>query len=428
MDARGARGGATLTRILRLAAGGDGVGKLEDGRTVFVPRTAPGDLLALTAVRTHARFARGRIGEVLEPGAGRVPPRCAHYLRDACGGCQLQHLDYPAQLAAKQGIVEDALRRIGRLDVAVPALIPASNPWEYRSRITLAVGPGRRFAGFHPLDRPEGVFALERCEIAEPAVRRLWDAVREGLHHLPPDTEHLVLRVDRGGGLHLVVRARGEQAWGGGPRLAAVAKGRGVDVTVWWEPAQGALRVVSGDRELFPATVFEQVHTDLGDRIREDAVQRLGVVADRHAWDLYAGIGETSARLARLGATVESVELDRRAVEYAEGCEVAGVAAGTIRRHVGRVEELVARLAPPAVVIANPPRAGMEGEVAAALIARRPERIVYISCDPATLARDLGRLAGTTGATGGSFTVTQVQSYDLFPQTAHVETVAVLEA
>jgi 23S rRNA (uracil1939-C5)-methyltransferase len=130
-------------------------------------------------------------------------------------------------------------------------------------------------------------------------------------------------------------------------------------------------------------------------------------------WDLYAGIGETSAVLAAAGASVESVESDRRAVAEAER---RGPAA---RRHTGRVEDVLNELRPPELVITNPPRTGMDARVADALERLAPERVVYVSCDPATLARDLGRLPG--------FRVSDVRAFDLFPQTAHVETVVVLE-
>lgn len=407
-----------------------------------MPRTAPGDLVELSGVRTHARFARARAARVVEPGPGRIAPRCRHYLPEACGGCQLQHLDYATQLEAKRVFVADALKRIGGLEVVVLETIPADDPWGYRSRITLTVGPGRRFAGFHRLGEPAAVFPLERCDIAAPPLIALWHGLRQLLHLLPPDASQLVLRQDRAARLHLVIKARGDQAWEKGKRLGAELAAREVQAVVWWQPERGAPRVMSGEAEAFPATVFEQVHPALGDRIRRWALARLDAHLGDHAWDLYSGIGETTRALYAAGATVESVELDRRAVMLAEERwraelhqspdsqrpEPAGVV-----RHVGRVEELVGTLRDPALVIANPPRAGLDGRVLAVLAARRPRRMVYISCDPATLARDLGRLCGTQhceapGLPGApSYRVIAVQPFDLFPQTAHVETVALLE-
>lgn len=428
-------------RILRLAAGGDGVGKLDDGRTVFVPRTAPGDLVELITPRNHARFARARLARLQEPGPDRVSPRCRHYTGDDCGGCQWQHLDPTAQREAKRAIVADALQRIGRLDTPVAPVVSGRADWGYRSRIALAIGPGRRYAGFHPLDRADRVFPLDHCDLAAPTLMTLWAVLKRYLALLPPDVEQLVLRLDRDQGLHLVVRTAGDQVWARAADLARRVAESGVSATVWWQPAGGAARVLAGAADPFPATVFEQINPELGDLIRDFAIARLGAIRGVHVWDLYSGVGDTTDRLLELGATVESVELDRRAVEFAERRSRAAAGGGPsqrpepagVVRHSGRVEDLIGTLRRPGVVIANPPRAGIDVRVSQALLERRPARIVYVSCDPATLARDIGRLCQTIaeppGRDRGSepYRVASVQPFDLFPQTAHVETVALLE-
>ncbi len=403
-------------RIARVAAGGDGVGRLEDGRAVFVPRAAPGDLVALEDVRLHGRFARARVGAVLEPGPGRVPPACPHYEGDRCGGCQLHHLAADAQRAARAGIVGDALRRLARLDRPDPPLEPAADDWGYRTRVTLHAGPDGRI-GFHRHDRPGQRFDLARCLLMRPELDRAWQAVRAERARLPRRLDTLTLRLERGGRVHLLVRGASPEAWSGGRALADAVVRRGVELTVWWQPPEGAARVVAGGGSAFPATVFEQVHPAMGDRVRAFAVEALGDVAGRGAWDLYAGIGETSAALAARGARVESVELDAAAVRLAEE---GGPPAPAVRRLAGPAERLVGRLAVPDVVVTNPPRAGMDAAVTAAIAASPARRVAYVSCDPATLARDLVRLAP-------AFRVADVRAFDLFPQTAHVETVAVLE-
>lgn len=417
---RGTRNVEQVVRIDRLASGGDGVGKLSDGRTVFVPRTAPGDLVELSRVREHARFARARIGQLVERGPGRTTPKCPHYEADDCGGCQLQHLAADEQLTAKQSFVAETLARIGGVEVDVPPVIGAPDTWNYRSRISLALAPGRRHAGFHPLDQPTRVFALEYCHIAARPLMELWSHLRSCLHLLPPDVEQLILRLDPAGHRHVVVKARGDQAWSGGKHLGERLNGAAI---VWWQPETGAPRVVSGDREAFPATVFEQVNPGLAARIQQHAVHQLGDVSGRHAWDLYAGIGDTTEALLERGATVESIELDRRAVALAEGRSKAV-------RHTGRAEELIGKLGDPSIVITNPPRTGMDRRVTREIITRKPDRVVYVSCDPATLARDLSMLCGTARGDDpkGSYRVVSVQPFDLFPQTAHVETVVALEA
>ena len=403
----------TAVRILRLAAGGDGVGRLADGRTVFVPRTAPGDLVELASLRAHKRFAHARPGRLLEPSAARVEPRCPHYVRDECGGCQLQHLEPGAQREARRGFVGDALRRLARRERPDPPIVPAERQFDYRTKITLAVAPDGRRIGLHPYDRAEQVFELEWCHITVPELMRLWQTLAGVRRLFPRRLEAVVLRSDRTGGRHALFRTGPGEAWTGGTRLHAELRGRDPGATIWWQPADGAPRAVAGAGEAYPATVFEQVHPAMGDRVRAHALAALGPVSGRHVWDLYAGIGETTAALARSGAEVESVEADRRAVAEAER---RGPAA---RRHVGRVEHLLGELRAPDLVIANPPRTGMDARVPEALERLRPERVVYISCDPATLARDLSRLPG--------YRIADVAAFDLFPQTAHVETVAVLE-
>jgi len=380
---------------------------------VFIPRTAPGDLVEPAALRAHKRFARARLGRLLEPSPDRVEPRCPHYVRDECGGCQLQHVAGPAQREARRAFVGEALRRLARREVADPPLMPAEREFDYRTKITLAVSADGRRVGLHRYDRAEEVFELEWCHITVPELMELWQALRRLRSLFPPRLEGLVLRMGREGGRHVLFRTTEGEVWGGAAHLHAELRRRNVAATVWWQPAGGAPRAMAGAEEAYPATVFEQVHPAMGDRVRAHALAALGGVAGRHVWDLYAGIGETTAALARAGASVESVESDRRAVAEAES---RGPAA---RRHAGRVEDVLRELKAPDLVITNPPRTGMDARVPEALERLAPERVVYVSCDPATLARDLGRLPG--------FRIAEVSAFDLFPQTAHVETVVVLD-
>lgn len=404
-------------RVLRLAAGGDGVGKLGDGRAVFVPRTAPGDLVELAQVRESRRFARARIGALLEPGPDRVSPPCPHYVRDDCGGCQLQHIGADAQRSARRGFVGDALRRLGGIETADPGIVPADRDWNYRTKLTLHVARGR--IGLHPLDRPLDVFDLQTCPITAEPLLELWSEARPLRHLLPPDAERVVLRLDRESRRHLTVEAPAASRWTGAAELHALLAAAGVPVTLWLRAGNAEAEPVLGADD-FPAAVFEQVHPAMGDRARAHALAALGPAAGSHAWDLYAGVGDATAALLEAGATVESVESDRRAVAWAGRHDTAPDSASRVRRHAGRVEELIDRLRTPSLVFTNPPRTGMDERVTAAIAGRRPERIVYVSCDPATLARDLRRL-------GPGYRLAGLTAFDLFPQTAHVETVAVLE-
>ncbi len=396
-------------RIERLAAGGDGVGRLPDGRVVFVPRTAPGDLVTLADVRLHARFARARIGGLLEPGPARVTPRCPHYETDACGGCQLQHLEAQTQRETRRRIAGDALRRIGKLPMDDPPLEAGPTEWGYRTKLTLAVAPEGGAAGFHRWDDPDRIFSLVRCEIADERLNRLWAAVSGVAGRWPPAVRHIVLRVARDGTLGLGFEGPVRPA----PELTEALAHRLAPVGIWWEPPGQPARPVAGDTGAASAPgVFEQVHPSVGDQVRRFAVDALGPVEGQLVWDLYAGIGETTAMLAARGARVESVELNPAAVAVAMGA----LPSSGVRCRAGRVEARIHQLDHPFAVVTNPPRAGMDPGAVSAMVAAQPERVVYCSCDPATLARDLRRM-------GSGYRVAAVQAFDLFPQTAHVETV-----
>lgn len=398
-------------KVLRIAAGGDGVGRLDDGMTVFVPRTAPGDDVTLTGLQRRRGFARARLDQVITPGPDRVAPPCPHYVRDQCGGCQLQHLSAAAQRRAKAAMVGDALRRIARLDVDDPPVTPPPSEWAYRSRLVLHAANGR--IGLRPLGRPGDAFDLDRCLIAEERLQRLWTAVNARRSLLPRRLTRLGLRVARDGSLHLQADVDGPRAWPEAPALASALGQDGHAATLWLRQREGPAQHVAGPAHTAPVSSFEQVFPAMGELVRADAVRRLGATAGDVVWDLYAGIGETTALLAAQGATVVSVEADADAVEWATA---HGPGA---RRIAARVEDVVDSLPQPALAVTNPPRTGMDARAVAGLATAGPRRIVYISCDPATLARDLSRLPG--------YQLSGLAAFDLFPQTAHVETVAVME-
>ncbi len=403
----------TLVAITRVAAGGEGVGRLPDGMVVFVPRSAPGDEVEIEVTERRRRYARGRVVRLIRPGPARVEPRCPHYERDRCGGCQWQHLSHAAQLRAKRAIVGDALRRIGHLEIEDPEIVPAPSAWRYRAKLTLHAAGGR--LGLHPYHAPNRVFDLEDCHIARPRLMQVWAAMPLHRGLLPQSLTELVLREDREGGVHVVVRA-GAEPWDTGPLSTALG---GEAVSLWWQPAGGAARVVAGARPGFPALAFEQSNPELAQQIRREAIEGLGRMVGAVVWDLYGGVGDAARLLAASGARVFSVDADASAIRWARQ---HGGQAGSITFLEGRVEETLHRLPEPDLVVANPPRAGLAPRVSAALEAwgaRRPgARLAYISCDPATLARDVARL--------GTFQVERLTAYDLFPQTSHVEVLALL--
>lgn len=414
-----------VVAITGIAAGGDGVGRLADGRAVFVPRAAPGERVRLRDdVKSYKNFAKGELAEIVAPAASavRVTAPCPHYLQDRCGGCQLQHLAYDAQLAVKRAIVGDALRRIGKLEIEDPEIDEAVEEWRYQAKITLAVkrSAGRADGmtiGLHRYDRPATVFPLVDCQITDFRLMALWRELRVRLDLLPARLTRLTLRLDREGRRHVIAESAGEP-WLEADRLRAALPPRGGDAVIcWWQPVDGAARVVAGPETGFPATAFEQVNPEMGMIARRWAVQQLGDVRGSVVWDLYGGVGDTAAQLVERGAQVVSVDADEKAIEWAR----RRVSERPIRFIAAKAEDVLPTLPDPHAVVVNPPRAGLHWNVTLRLMERPVGRLVYVSCDPATLARDLHRL-------GVNYRVTAVRAFDLFAQTAHVETVAVMEA
>jgi len=408
----------TAVRIHGIATGGEGVGRLPDGVTVFVPRTAPGDLVEVDVTERRPRWARGRLRILVESSGLRIAPSCPHYEADACGGCQLQHLAPEAQRAAKSTIVRDVIERVGRRPLDLPAVVPAPAPWRYRTKITLAVAEGAVRLGFHRYDQPGSVFDLEDCPIAAAPLMELLRGVRAARARLPRGAAQVVLRLDRAGRGHVLV-VGGDPPWDAAALVAAFPD---PVPAVWWKPADGAVRAMAGTESAFPVLAFQQVNPVLADRIRHDAAAWLEGAGGAVAWDLYGGVGDGARLLAAAGATVWSVDADRSATAWAERQPVPD---GTPPTYItGRVEEVLHRLPDPELVLLNPPRAGAGRRVTQALDrlgqASRVRRLAYVSCDPATLARDLTRLP--------AYQLRRVVAYDLFPQTAHVEVLALLEA
>jgi 23S rRNA (uracil1939-C5)-methyltransferase len=415
----------------RLAFGGFAVAR-HDGVAVFVPFAAPGDRLRVEVTEISKSFVRARIVDVLAPGPARVPPRCVHF--GECGGCQLQHVDYAAQVAAKSELIRDALVRTGGFDWPAPVAVHHAEPWGYRSRtqLKLLATSGRRDDSTHGRLRKR-----ERKALAADAAAGASDsAVANGDTAAPAGPPRAVLGFHRAfahsvvdvqqcpvlappleQGLAEVRNALAQLPRADWPYQVDGACGTG---PASWSPDLPGLRKdlveheVCGFRYLIEPESFFQGNRHLVERLVTGA---LGDERGGLAFDLYAGVGLFSLPLSRRFARVVAVEDERRACTLGRvnvktnRCDNVVYLRATTEQFLRENKER------PDLVLMDPPRVGAAPAIPA-LLALRANRLVYVSCDPQTLARDLRRLCD------GGYELEQVEGYDMFPQTFHVEAVA----
>jgi 23S rRNA (uracil1939-C5)-methyltransferase len=380
----------TPVEIERLASGGDGVGRLADGCTIFVPFSAPGDRLRVRIVERKARHARGEIVAIERPGPARRDARCAVY--GVCGGCTWQHLEYEAQLEAKRAILVDALERIGRLTLPGPVGLTGSpEEFGYRTRARVVVaagGVGFRRAHSHELQ------PIDCCPVLAPEVEAmLGEAAGIGARQSTPVEVELSAGSD------------------GEARAACV----GFDT-----PARAIELVVAGDRLQVSPGVFAQANGALLEPLRAAVLQAAG--KGQRVAELFAGAGLFTLGLARQFERVLAIEAHEPAtgdllINLARAGHGEAVEIWT--QPVERAHRLLADFEPEVVVL-DPPRSGLDRGTRAWLGRLGAQRIVYLSCDPATLARDL-RMICESG-----YALEHLEGFDLFPQTHHVEALAVL--
>jgi tRNA/tmRNA/rRNA uracil-C5-methylase (TrmA/RlmC/RlmD family) len=368
-----AAGDRLTLKIDDIAFGGEGVARIADF-VVFVPFVAPGELAEVEVTEVKKRFARARLIRLIEPSRDRVQPLCRYF--GDCGGCQYQHLAYEAQLRIKHKQICDVFQRIGGLDPALIApVVPCPQPYGYRNRIMIRSQWNKLKHGLEiGFIRADNrlVVDIEECKIAEPALNEQIKRVRA---HPPPK-----------GGLKVVLRIPPEG---------------------WEVPPDSFFQ---NNFFLLPGLV-----SVVRDRLRMAGAQRL--------LDLYCGVGFFSLELADLVESFVGVELDQPAVKAARrNAATRGVKNGEFIS--GSAEDLLPGLlarftAEATAVVLDPPRKGCRPETLHALRQARPAQIIYVSCDPATMARDLNVLCAEA-----VYAVSQVIPLDMFPQTSHVEAVA----
>ncbi len=425
--------------ITGLAYGGSGIGR-DSGKVVFVPFTAPGDLVEAEIVKEKKRFCEGRLEKILEPSPLRDEPLCP--LFGACGGCDLQHIRYGEQVLWKERIFAETLKRIGGLEL--PPLdppIPSESSYNYRSKVRFQV-KGPRW-GFFRKGSVE-VVDITECPIADPRINRVFsllrafikktkgmEPIRKALASLEigvsPADDMLVLSI----GLRRSLQGINWEAL-----LSAVDGLKGLEVRVVSGPAKGRVLFKGGDRELLyqtsgltvssPVDSFAQINRAQNERLIERVLEYASLNGDESIIELFCGAGNLTFHLASRCANIKAVDSDERVIKRARAAassaadKLQGVEFFTMEASEWLKENLkTLEKSSVDMVVLDPPRSG-DSETLRWLARLRPASIIYVSCSPPTMARDLKILVEQ------GYEVLRSSIIDLFPQTGHIEGVALL--
>jgi 23S rRNA (uracil1939-C5)-methyltransferase len=429
---------------------GEGVGRLE-GRVIFVPDTVTGDRVLVRLVRVKSNYANGKLHKLLEPSPHRIRPNCI--VADKCGGCQWQHIDYHYQQETKQNLVIQALEHIGGFtSPTVAPILSTETSLAYRNKATYPLkrsATGQVQAGYYHQGSHQ-LINLNQCPVQDGRLNPLLAEIKQDIEQLGWSVyneerhqgrlRHLSLRIGRRTGEMLLtlvttdwrlqnIESQAQQWLTRYPKLVGICVNRNPNRT----------NVIFGDEtrciaghpylreefaglqlQLKPETFF-QVNTEVAEALLAAIVEQLALKGDEILVDAYCGIGTFTLPLAQRVRQAIGLEVHPASVEQAQlNAQLNGISNVTFK--TGAVETLLPQLQiKPDVVLLDPPRKGCDRAVIEALLMSAPKQIVYISCKPATLARDLKLLCNT-----GNYQLAHVQPADFFPQTPHVECVAFL--
>lgn len=390
--------------------GGGAIGRLKDGRPIFVPFGIPGEQVRVEILEEKANFSRGRIVDILKASPMRIAPLCKHY--GVCGGCHYQHLAYADQLEFKQQIVVDQLKRIGKFEAPpIETIIASPSEWNYRNTVQFHLSrdgkPGYEKAGSNQ------VVEISECHLPMPAIDATWPRLEIGSSS---GVERITLREGADEDLLLVLEGETDSA----PEftvdfaISAVYQGSERELTLSGNPY--TVMRVRGRDFVVSAGSFFQVNLPQAEQMVELVLKLLEPGAGDTVLDCYCGVGLFSAFIAPVTKKVIGVELSESACnDYAQNLDEFG----NVELYVGSAEQVLPSLAvKPAKVVVDPPRAGLDKKALEALLKMAPERIVYVSCDPSTFARDARRFVDN------GYELISVTPLDLFPQTYHIECVS----
>jgi len=399
-----------LVTLTTFTYGGETLGRLPDGRAVFVPYALPGEEVRVRLTEDKERFARGEIVEIIETSPQRIAPKCVHFTE--CGGCHYQHMPYPQQLEAKRDILVDQLERIGKLsDPPVGEAVPSPHPWNYRNRVQFHLTSEGKLG--YKRFRSDEVFAIRECHLPEEVINLIWPVL--DLDFLP-GLDRVRLRSGENEEDALLILESSDPhplEFELDVPISAVHRGPGGQIVLSGDAF--TINDIHGFPFVVSAGSFFQTNSAVTEMILDHIFDEITFTEEMVVLDVYCGVGLFSVFLAREVGQVVGIESSPSAAEdfmhnlsEFENVSLYEAAAEDVLPHLDLH---------PDIILVDPPRAGLAPEVVDAVIDLHPERFVYVSCDPATLARDAQRLLK------GGYTLAQSTPYDMFPQTYHIESV-----
>ena len=390
--------------------GGEALARLPEGRAVFIPYVLPEEKIRIRLVEEKERYARAELLEVISPSSARIKPRCPHFTQ--CGGCHYQHIPYLDQLHIKQSILQNQLERVGKLvDPPVEDMVPSPSAWNYRNHIQFHISeegnPG------YLKHRSNQVVAIQECHLPEDSINDIWPSLDT---EYIPGLDRISFRSGEGGQDTMIVLESSD------PKpiefvvdlpLSAVHQGPGGEIVLAGDDF--TIIEVHGFPFVVSAGSFFQVNTGVAELIVDYLIDALPLAEDTVLLDVYCGVGLFSVFLAPLVKQIIGFESDPSAAEdflY----NLAGF--DTVKLYDLPAEDILPDLEiSPDVILLDPPRAGISKKVLDGVVSLKPKTIAYISCDPATLARDVFRFHKQ------GYQLQSSTPFDMFPQTYHIESV-----
>lgn len=390
--------------------GGECLARLPNGRAVFIPYALPDEKVHIRTVEVKEHYARGEILEIISPSPDRIVPRCPHFT--VCGGCHYQHLDYPKQLQLKRSVLIDQLRRVGKISQPpVNETVPSQSSWNYRNHVQFHLAETGEL-GFMK-HRTNEVVPIQECHLPEENLNKIWPILDM---ELIPGLDRVSLRSGDGGQDTLITFESSD------PQpieftvdlpLSAVHQGPGGEVILAGDDF--TVIEIKDNSFVVSAGSFFQVNTSVAERIVDHLLEVLPHNNESILLDVYCGVGLFSAFFASRVKRIIGIEVDLKACDdYLYN--LSGF--DNVQLYDFPAEDVLPNLqVTPDIILLDPPRAGLSKKVLDSVISLDPKVIAYISCDPATLARDARRLNMK------GFNLRVSTPFDMFPQTYHIECV-----